>query len=579
LPLCSSSGIQYSILLTSGSSYLWTVPDDAVITSGSAGPDNNQISVDFGIHSGNITVTETNLHGCQGLPVQLAVELQGCDLVANFTASDTDICLDETVTFTDHSEGTTSGTIYQWEFGDGAEPATAALSGSQVVTYSTPGLKTVRLIITDVLSDTLVRTDYIMVNPAPVAVLENAERCGPGSIDIVASLPDADKVYFSVDGGATVADSDDVAPYIYTADVVESETIQVWGRAYNTTTGCYGSWGNPALGISNAVPVTEEIASSRHGNPPAGYLDAVCQGDSAGYFVLNSEPGAIYNWNIPGLLTAQDTSEIGVKWDVPVGDYSIEVQKISASGCPGSVSEARMLVSKPSPDLGEDVKICEGNTYTFELTESYSSYEWNDLTTGPTLTVSTSGKVYVTVKDDYGCAGSDTAMLVISSNPVVNLGKDTVICGDYPLQLDAGDFATYHWSTGETINPITVHEGAGIVSVTVTNEDGCEGSDAIVIGDCNPEILLGTVPNTITPNHDQVHDSWEIKKIYLFPDADIQIFDRWGRIVFKTYGGYDNNWQGTDLNGNDLPVDTYYYIIDLKVKDYAPITGNVTIIR
>jgi gliding motility-associated-like protein len=162
---------------------------------------------------------------------------------------------------------------------------------------------------------------------------------------------------------------------------------------------------------------------------------------------------------------------------------------------------------------------------------------------------------------------------------VVDLGSDTIICGDNSLQLDAGNFASYDWSTGETGNPVTLHEGAGTVSVTVTDEHGCQASDEIVIGECDPETLLGVIPNVFTPNGDQIHDTWEIKMIYLFPDASIQVYDRWGRIVYESDGGYDNDWNGTGMNGNDLPVDTYYYIIDLKVDGSQPFTGTVSIIR
>jgi gliding motility-associated-like protein len=238
-----------------------------------------------------------------------------------------------------------------------------------------------------------------------------------------------------------------------------------------------------------------------------------------------------------------------------------------------------VLVSQPDPDLGGNVSICEGESYTFDLTGQFTFYEWHDLSHNPTYTTSTGGEVSVKVSDEYGCSAYDTAIVSLYNNPSVNLGRDTVLCGDNALLLDAGDFASYDWSTGEIVNPITVREGAGLVSVTVTDDHGCQAFDEIRIGECNPENLLGVIPNAFTPNQDNVHDSWEIKNIYLFPDADIQVFDRWGRIVYRSDGGYENDWYGTGLNGNELPVDTYYYIIDLKVDGFDPISGTVTIIR
>jgi hypothetical protein len=67
-------GQTYSVTpATIGSSYAWTVPSDASITAGVTGPNNNQITVNFGSASGNVTVTETTAGGCMGAPVSLAV--------------------------------------------------------------------------------------------------------------------------------------------------------------------------------------------------------------------------------------------------------------------------------------------------------------------------------------------------------------------------------------------------------------------------------------------------------------------------------------------------------------------------
>jgi len=64
----------------------------------------------------------------------------------------------------------------------------------------------------------------------------------------------------------------------------------------------------------------------------------------------------------------------------------------------------------------------------------------------------------------------------------------------------------------------------------------------------------------------------------LFPDTKIEIFDRWGRLVYRVDHGYNNDWDGR-YNGKELPMDTYFYVIDVKVPDVEPIKGTVTIVR
>ncbi|NJK94332.1 MAG: gliding motility-associated C-terminal domain-containing protein [Bacteroidales bacterium] len=47
-------------------------------------------------------------------------------------------------------------------------------------------------------------------------------------------------------------------------------------------------------------------------------------------------------------------------------------------------------------------------------------------------------------------------------------------------------------------------------------------------------------------------------------DKELTIFNRWGVEVFRSVN-YENNWDGKGKNGNDLPEDTYYYV--LKIND------------
>ena len=70
------------MILTNGSSYAWTVPAGATITAGASGPNNNQITVTFGVSGGNIAVTETNSATCTGSTKTLPVNVTGCAPVA-----------------------------------------------------------------------------------------------------------------------------------------------------------------------------------------------------------------------------------------------------------------------------------------------------------------------------------------------------------------------------------------------------------------------------------------------------------------------------------------------------------------
>ena len=75
---CRATGMIYSVTLTPGSSYAWTVPADATITAGASGPNNNQITVTFGLTGGYITVTETSAASCTGIGKAISVSVAAC---------------------------------------------------------------------------------------------------------------------------------------------------------------------------------------------------------------------------------------------------------------------------------------------------------------------------------------------------------------------------------------------------------------------------------------------------------------------------------------------------------------------
>ena len=109
----------------------------------------------------------------------------------------------------------------------------------------------------------------------------------------------------------------------------------------------------------------------------------------------------------------------------------------------------------------------------------------------------------------------------------------------------------------------------------MTDFNGCVAQEIVTIGVVGIGCL--EIPTVITPNGDGYNDVWRIRNIELYPNARVQIFDRWGKVVFNSQGGYSNPWDGT-YKGRLLPMDSYHYIIDLG-DGSKPLLGNVTIIR
>ena len=109
-----------------------------------------------------------------------------------------------------------------------------------------------------------------------------------------------------------------------------------------------------------------------------------------------------------------------------------------------------------------------------------------------------------------------------------------------------------------------------------------------VIKDENCEVF---VPNSFSPNGDGIHDNFKIRCLYNYENPILEIYNRWGNLVYKKdhYGNLDfwgneveaywngNSDQKGGIGSNELTVGTYYYI--LKLNNKKVLTGFIFLNR
>jgi gliding motility-associated-like protein len=166
--------------------------------------------------------------------------------------------------------------------------------------------------------------------------------------------------------------------------------------------------------------------------------------------------------------------------------------------------------------------------------------------------------------------------LSITSNSPVYVGNTIKIDATIPD-------ATYSWTgpNGQTFSSKSIvidnvdETMRGIYTLKIS-ANGCslEGNVNIVV---RGKII---VPSVFTPNGDGIGDTWIIQGLENYPaEHDVRIFDIWGALVYSSVGyGYKQPWDGT-FNGRNLPVGTYYYIIDVKDGITPLLSGYVAIMR
>ena len=231
------------------------------------------------------------------------------------------------------------------------------------------------------------------------------------------------------------------------------------------------------------------------------------------------------------------------------------------------------VVSCQGGDNGAiDVTVTGGNT-------GANTYDWSNGATTEDISGLPAGVYGMLYTDSKGCADSISVEVIEPDTINITFDHIEISCADqadgiaYAFPTGGNGGFTYLWSNGEIEN-MNVDLSNEWYSVVVTDILGCTAEDSVFI--TKNDIDCVRPVNTFSPNGDSYNDTWVIDNLYLYPEMDLQIFNRWGNIIHTQKGEYEP-WNGTD-NGNKLPSETYYYVLVLG-PDNEPITGNITIVR
>ena len=92
--------------------------------------------------------------------------------------------------------------------------------------------------------------------------------------------------------------------------------------------------------------------------------------------------------------------------------------------------------------------------------------------------------------------------------------------------------------------------------------------DYLEANNFNPNEIDGIeVYNVLTPNGDGVHDIFTIRNISMYPDNELRVYNRWGKLVYemKGYGANGRYFNGTsNLGAHRLSSGTYFYVLNYR---------------
>jgi gliding motility-associated-like protein len=613
---CLSDVITYTdkTVLTTGiiKSWLWDFGDNS--TSTLQNPTHKYTL------AGNYTIrlTVTDYNGCTSVSNPKTIHVI-TKPVAGFVVSTPD-CAGQTITFNSTSSSAAEGVInnWTWDFGDNTK---MSFTNGQPVThtYTSVGNYTVKLTVgTDVgcVSDTLAKA--VVVNPLPVVDFIVPDVCladGSAPFTDNSNIADHTEAGFTYlwdfgDANATAANNRSVLKnpkHTYTAVGLYNVKLTVTSQSGCSTTL------QKSFTVNGSNPVADfKVENNCSGDDivfdDLSTVDAYNITKIVWYFDYNNNPGVSETYTTANLHADKKYTHRYTLFNAPPQQiYNVRMDVYSGQTCVNTVYKNVTINANPiialsfnntpiisSETAPANVILCNADL-PVQIAEEKGVYTGNGVFTGTGISstglfdpkVSGTGTFtvnYLFTSVGTGCTYATSFMVTVNATPVVTLLPEYTMLEEGQVTLRptasvAGGVLTYKWSpsTGldkdNVANPLVTKLTTDTkYTLTVTSDKGCSASTQTLV----KVLKAPVVPNTFTPNGDGVNDTWVIKYLDSYPNVTVEIFNRYGSKMYFSKG-YPIPWDGR-YNGGDLPVGTYYYIINPNSGRKA-ITGYISIIR
>lgn len=284
--------------------------------------------------------------------------------------------------------------------------------------------------------------------------------------------------------------------------------------------------------------------------------EAVCIGET---ITLTATPGyAGYSWS-----TSYNTFSTPVD---AAGTYTVTVT--DGNGCQGETDFEVIEGEGVDAYVEGDLFFCPGQSTELTITDGYDSYEWSNNLDGNEQTIDVQGTYTVTVTSVDGCTQILDFYVNQLTPPSPTISGDLSICeGESTDLVVNGSYQTYEWSDGTDNFELTVDE-TDTYSVTVTDDDGCEGETSVDVVVNIPVDLEIAGPDALCNNaFGQVSISGSFQSVnWIGGPSNTNIYDVVGPGIYEV--------EVVDQNGCEA-----FASIDIPLGEAEPIeiTGDAQI--
>jgi len=506
--------------------------------------------------------------------------------VAGFTVSNA--CHGDPVQLMDQSTvGNGVVSAWNWSLGD----ATGSQAQHPVHFYPSPGVYFVELEAISAQGCSASTSDSVQVFAPPVPQPLDVDACAGSAVSLTDTVTGNDASIVSwlwdLGNGTTSAVQ---SPLVVYAD---SGRYQIRLEALNQQ-GCKGT--GMAWVTVNSTPVAGFI------NGPA-CLNAPVEFNSTSVF-----PGGgmgSYSWDFGDGTPALSGSPASHVYSQS-GPYTVMLVVTDQNGCADTMIAPVNVADLPVADFTADLLSGCGplevafSDSSWISTGNVASWNWDFGDGGSSSAINPvyvyeepgSYDVSLTVISNAGCVDTIVNPQVILVYPgpdaafSIQPAEQTILEPEFSFVNMSNGAMAWQWSFGDggtsmAFEPFYTYRDTGNYTVTlfVTNSTGCRDSVSHPLR-VNP-VFSVWVPNAFTPNGDGENELFHLNGEYI-ADVELQIFDRWGEMIYTGSGLDRAAWDGKVARTGE-PAQQGVYVYLATVRDVwgkrHDRTGQVSLVR
>lgn len=363
---------------------------------------------------------------------------------------------------------------------------------------------------------------------AKILTTTAASRCDAGSITLNATASIGTIDWYYVASGGTS---------IYSGN--------------NFTTPILSSTKNYYAEVSGCTSTRTVIAATINTTPTISTIKPIVPRCGTGTLILEATPSI---GNVNWFYEANGGTSISSGTTFTTPSLSTNTFFYAEANNNGCISPNRIAIStiiNPVPEVtDENLILCQNSNLTLDATINGMTYLWSTSETTKTINISSPGNYEVAITNSYLCTSTKKIIVIEHEIPEIM----SVKVEETNVEIIPKNQQSYFEYSIDGINfqisPLFLNAPGGLQTASIREVNNC-GTDS-------EDFVILLAPPFFTPNNDSYNDFWIVKGMSFYPNAELRIFDRYGKLL-KELRPNSLGWDGT-FNGQQLPASDYWYV-------------------